>query len=863
MSRTTRRRRSTAFGAGLATLALGAGAALTSPAAARPALPSAAPTAPTPAGPAAGTSGSYLAPYYTAGDLTGDDQITEDDLDRLTAALGLRRGDAGFAAVAKADDDADGVITIADVTAMSQRVIYDDGTFELLEASALDMQAAMNAGVVTSVELTQAYLDRIEAYDTTVVDASSTGRALNSIIATSDVALEAAAASDARRAARGAPRSVLDGVPILLKDNYDTVDLPTTAGCGCWEDNLTEDDAHMVTGLRDAGAVVLGKASLDEFAYGFASQFSAGSPVGESKLVASPYATDRTAGGSSGGTGAAIAANLGALGFGTDTGGSIRVPSTYNQLVGVRPTVGLASRDGIVPLALSQDTGGPMARTVSDAAVALDAVVGTDEADPATAGADAQVPDSYTAYLDPAALEGKHFGYLESMVSPNATVQRLWADAVADLEAMGATVEPISIDGIAGILNEGSGSTNEFKHDLDEYVARHLAPGAAHRSLDDILASGHFVTSRQRTYEQRNAVTEETYESWMASHTAVLAQGKELVTGALDTEDLDALLYPSGTPYGTHSTNMRLSPNTGMPAVTVPMGQATEADGTIPGAGVNLELLGRDFSEGELLGMAYAYEQGTRHRTTPALYGALEGDVFDGTTPGSDPGDGTAKLDAPAWVAAGDRFTVTVDQAAVENAGYALGLGYDPEVVRLLRVSTEDTGYTTVARDDRAGTVSLTHTELGTSPATVGRTTLATYVFQAVGAGRTGFEVTDLTTVDSEGTTTTSAPLEARTAVTRAFSWTKVSAAPHRVMIGRKVRIRVAVRTTADLVPAGTVRVVLGGRVVARAAKLRGGTVVVRAKGRSRGPAVVRATFRPSNGVRASRDSTRIRVVGR
>ncbi|WP_196780934.1 amidase family protein [Nocardioides sambongensis] len=746
---------------------------------------------------------------------------------------------------------------------MAQRVVYDDGSFDLVEASALDMQAAMNAGVVTSVELVQAYLDRIAAYDATVVDTAPGGRALNSIIATSDVALDAAAASDAYRAEHGAPRSMLDGIPILLKDNYDTADLPTTAGCGCWEDNQTEDDATMVAGLREGGAVVLGKASLDEFAYGFASEFSAGSPVGGSKLVASPYVTSRTAGGSSGGTGAAIAANLGAIGFGTDTGGSIRVPSSYNQLVGVRPTVGLASRDGIVPLALSQDTGGPMARTVADAAIALDAVVGTDGADAATAEADSHVPDSYTSYLAPDALEGKHFAYLESMVSSNATVRRLWEQAVADLRAAGATVEPISIDGIAPVLGESSGSTNEFKHDLDEYIANHLDADAANRSLDDILASGHFVTSRRNTYVSRNNVTPETYESWMESHTAVLDGGGELVTSTLDDLDLDALLYPSGTPYGTHSTNLRLSPNTGLPSVTVPMGQATAEDGTITGAGVNLEMLGRDWSEGELLGMAYAYEQATAHRTTPELYGPLAGDTFPGTGADEDAeaGDGTVVIDAPRKVTAGERFTVTVEQAAVDNAGYALTLGYDADAVRLVDTGTEDSGYTTVDRGE--GRVTLTHSELGTSPTTAGATTLASYTFLARSTGRTGFEVSDLQVVDSAGVATSAEAVPVATQVAKARSTTKVSVTPDSVKVGAKVRIRVAVSTAAGLSPRGTVRVAVAGRTVRAAAPLRGGALVVRARVTRPGVTTVKAVYSPSNAVTSSRDTAKVRAKRR
>ncbi|WIB36691.1 amidase family protein [Curtobacterium sp. MCJR17_043] len=567
-----------------------------------------------------------LAPYYTALDLTGDDQVTTADLTVLSDHLGATTADADWSAVSAADTDGDGTITLPDVAGLSQRIIYDDGPFTLVEASTLDMQAAMNAGVTTSAEITQDYLDRIAAYDRTTTDTGTGGRPLNSIVTTNAAALTAAKAADAERAAHGMT-SMLLGVPIALKDNYDTKDMPTTGGCGCWDDNQTTTDAAMVAGLRDAGAVVLAKASLDEFAFGFVSEFSSNQPAGSSLLVASPYVTNQTAGGSSGGTGAAIAANLAGIGFGTDTGGSIRIPSSYNQLVGIRPTVGLASRDGIIPLALSQDTGGPLARSVTDAAVALDAVTGIDAADPVTQGQAGKVPTSYTQFLDPTALQGKRIGYVTSMVGTNRTTARLFAEARATLEAQGATVVPITATPeFNRVLSEGSGSTNEFKHDLDQYVAKHLDPDVTARSLQGILDSGEYVPSRKGTYQQRNAITEAQYQAWAGpegSHTTQIATGKQVVTGMMDAQDLDALVYPSGTPYGTQGTNMRLSPNTGMPAVTVPMGQATAADATITGAGVNLEFLGRSYDEGTVIGLGYGFEQATHARTSPALYPAL------------------------------------------------------------------------------------------------------------------------------------------------------------------------------------------------------------------------------------------------
>lgn len=580
--------------------------------------------------PAATGDGLYLAPRYTEGDLTGDQQIDTDDLDLLVAALGTRSTDAGWAAVAAADYDDDDRITMTDVADLSQRMVYDDGPFELVEATALDMQAAMNAGVTTSVKLTQAYLDRIAAYDAKTF-AGTADRALNSIVTTGGAtALAAAAASDAARAANGGPSSMLDGIPILLKDNYDTEDMPTSAGTGGWKNNQTDDDAFMVAGLRDAGAVILGKASLDEFALGFSSLFSTNSAAGSSLAISSPYDLSKTAGGSSGGTGASIAANLGAIGFGTDTGGSIRVPSSYNQLVGVRPTVGLASRDGIVPLALSQDTGGPMARSVSDAAIALDAVTGVDANDTITSEQTGRVPTSYTSSLDDTALVGKRIGFFTNMVSSNATTVRLFNAAKDELARQGATVVDLGTTptAISTALGEPSGSTNEFKRDLNIYIQEHLDPTVTQRDIASLVAGGQMVPGRSGTYTGRNNITQQQYDTWMGTHTAAIAAGETAVEGILAANDLDALIYPSGTPYGTFSTNMRLSPNTGMPSVTVPMGQAAAGDGTNPtiGAGVNLELLGPAYSEGLLLGLAYDYEQATHHRTTPALFPALEGE---------------------------------------------------------------------------------------------------------------------------------------------------------------------------------------------------------------------------------------------
>lgn len=551
---------------------------------------------------------SFLAPYYTERDLTGDDRVTIEDLDVL----------------------AEGTVDVLDLADLSQRIIYDDGPFEIVEASVVDMQAAMNAGVTTSVEITQEYIDRIAAYDRVTVDPAAGGRPLNSIITVGEqTALTAAAVADSIRAESGMT-SMLLGVPIALKDNYDTYDMPTTAGCGCWNLNQTTSDATMVEGLRADGAVILAKASMDEFAIGLTSRFSAFQEPGTALDVASPLSTSMTSGGSSGGVGASISANLAGVGFGTDTGGSIRVPSTYNSLVGVRPTVGLASRDGIVPLALSQDTGGPMARSVTDAAVALDAVVGVDEGDPVTATQAGQVPESYTSYLDADSLEGTRIGYVASMFGTNTGTLALWDETRALLKAKGASVvevTPPDLDAWNAVLAEGSGSGPEFNHDLQIYIDSYLNPDVTARSLQEISESDNTVPNRSvNPYGLRAAVTPEEYDAWAGAdgtHTLQLAAGKELVTGIMDAMDLDALVYPSGDPYRTIGRNMRLGPNTGLPAVTVPMGWVEGTGGAASG-NVNLEWLGRDFAEGTLLGLAYSFEQATEARTSPTLFGPLQ-----------------------------------------------------------------------------------------------------------------------------------------------------------------------------------------------------------------------------------------------
>ncbi|MFC5653858.1 amidase family protein, partial [Paenibacillus solisilvae] len=289
---------------------------------------------------------------------------------------------------------------------LSQQAIYNDGDFQLVEARVIDAQASMEAGKLTAVELTQKYLDRIAAYDKATVNGDP-ATALNSIIEVNDHALQDAAKLDAEREQSG-PRSLLHGIPVIVKDNFNTADIATTVGCKCLDGFLPENDAEMVEKLRDAGAIVLAKANLTEFASGYSGQSSY-------MRSSNAYLSGGESGGSSAGTGAAIAANLGMIGLGSDTGGSIQVPGAYQGLADVYQSFGLVSREGIAPLAGDQDRGGPLTRTLDDSVIMLDLYAGTDPEDPTTANADAERELSYAAALDKNGLKGARIGYVSTI----------------------------------------------------------------------------------------------------------------------------------------------------------------------------------------------------------------------------------------------------------------------------------------------------------------------------------------------------------------------------------------------------------------------------------------------------------------
>lgn len=316
------------------------------------------------------------------------------------------------------------LLTVA-VHIAQTRVLAQSSFFRLEEATVANINQAFDTGALTSEQLVQLYLNRINTYD-------QAGPALNSIITVNPNALQTAKELDQERRLKG-PRSILHGIPVILKDNYDTFDLPTTAGSAVLADSIPPDDAFITKQLRDTGAIILAKANMSEFAAGV----PGGSLVG---LTRNPYQSQRSPAGSSGGTGAAIAANFGVIGTGSDTGGSIREPAAANGLVGIKPKLGLTSRDGIIPLALSFDVGGPMTRTVEDAAYTLGVITGVDPADPATSASDDKFFRDYSQFLQRGALKGARIGVARDFFGGNREVDQLIETAIAKLEELGATI---------------------------------------------------------------------------------------------------------------------------------------------------------------------------------------------------------------------------------------------------------------------------------------------------------------------------------------------------------------------------------------------------------------------------------------
>jgi amidase len=491
----------------------------------------------------------------------------------------------------------------------------------------VELQQQMASGALTARGLAERYLERIESLD-------RAGPAINSVIELNPQALSLAEGLDEERRLKG-PRGPLHGLPVLIKDNIDTADeMSTTAGSLALAGSRPGPDAFVARKLREAGAVILGKTNLSEWA-NFRSTHSSSGWSSRGGQTRNPYALDRSPSGSSSGSAAAVAANLCAVAVGTETDGSIISPSQANGLVGIKPTLGLISRAGIVPIAHSQDTAGPMARCVADAAALLGVLAGVDPNDPATDASRGQTVADYTQFLDPGGLRGARLGVARNFFGFNPRVDRVMEAALAVLKELGAElVDPANFDA-ANLLAMDEGELEvllyEFKADLNSYLAG-LGAGAPVHSLAEIIEFNerhaqqvmpYFGQERMLAAEAKGPLTDDKYvEARARCRRLSRAEGIDaLLNQHGQGEPLDAIIAPSGGPAwlvdwvdGDHYGGGSSSPAAvaGYPSITVPAGQ-------VFGLPVGISFIGAAFQEPKLIRLAYAFEQASRARRPPRL----------------------------------------------------------------------------------------------------------------------------------------------------------------------------------------------------------------------------------------------------
>ena len=463
-----------------------------------------------------------------------------------------------------------------------------EGLVDLETATIPELNALLDSGRLSSVQLTQLYLERIAAYD-------EGGPHLNSILSLDPDALDVARDLDRERR-RSGPRGPLHGIPVLLKDNIDTGDLPTTAGSVIWAGSVPPDDATITARLREAGAIILGKTTLSEYA----NFLTSGMPNGYSSWGGqglNPYDLDAGTSGSSSGSAVAAAASMAAAVIGTETSGSILSPSRANSVTALKPTLGLVSRDGIVPIAESQDTAGPMVRNVTDLAITLGALTGVDPKDPRTAESAGEFSTDYTQFLDDEALAGARIGYVTNYDNLNDDEEEVLGAAIAELEAQGATVVEVEVNA----QNHPNVLFYEFKRDMNAYLAERGGPVG---SLAELIAVNEANAREAIKYGQSLFLAAEAIdlEAQRESYEQNLANGKAATQGAIDdtlaANDLDALVFPQQSPAG-------LAARAGYPSLIVPVGYLAD-DGWEP---AGMTFVGTAWSEPELLGFAYDYEQ--------------------------------------------------------------------------------------------------------------------------------------------------------------------------------------------------------------------------------------------------------------
>ncbi|MCH9672193.1 MAG: amidase [Gammaproteobacteria bacterium] len=486
-------------------------------------------------------------------------------------------------------------------------------SFSFEEATVSTVHAAIASGELTFVALTDYYLRRIEAYD-------QQGPTLNALVSVNPRAREIAAEMDAEFARTGIAGRSLLGIPVVLKDNYDTYDMRTTGAAEALSTSTPPDDAFVVARLRAAGALIIAKSNLTELALGGTTVSSLG---GQTR---NPYDLSRTPGGSSGGTGVAVAADFGLLGTGSDTGQSIRSPASANSLVGIRATRGLVSRDGIIPISFTQDEAGPIVRTVEDAARMLDVMAGYDPADPITAFGVGHVPNSYTDFLDINGLGGARIGLLEDLQGTAAVheeVNAIVESSVEHMRRLGATVIPFRIPDFEAVSRDLTVQPFEFKVAFNRYLES-LGSAAPVKSLAEFIASGGIYPPFRERYEQTQALqdplNDPEYRDRLLRHNAL----RQAVMTAMADNELNAILYPHQqrlvVPIGEEQVerNGVLSNSTGFPALTFQGGFSAPTEAAPIGVPIGIELLGPAWSEPTLIRLAYAFEQDVQIRRRPA-----------------------------------------------------------------------------------------------------------------------------------------------------------------------------------------------------------------------------------------------------
>ncbi|WP_455210371.1 amidase family protein [Kaarinaea lacus] len=501
--------------------------------------------------------------------------------------------------------------------AVVERVPTDQSSaeFSLIETTVAKVHRALQTGRLNCKSLVSQYLARIDQYDQQTQ--------LNAIVMVNPNAISKAKALDAEYEQSSQLRP-LHCVPVILKDNFDTADMPTAAGSMVLENSIPPDDAYVVNALRKAGAIILAKSNMAEWA--FSPYYTISSTRGETRNA---YDLQRVPAGSSGGTASAVAANFGLVGMGSDTGNSIRGPSSHLALVGIRSTIGVVSRDGVIPLLYNRDVAGPMTRTVEDTARVLTIIAGPDPADPASEVAKAYIPTSYLDYLDPNGLKGAKIGVLRALSNTDTTdfeIAELFDKAIEDIKRLGAEIiDPFEIPDLER-LTKATGFCSRFRYDINQYFAS-LGNSAPVKHLQEVADQSRYHKLSQGAFKWAMSVEvtpEEQETPCVDVHGDPRRKAlRDAVVQSMDALGVDALIYPTWnnpprrlgdleSPHGNNSPI--IAPHADQPAITVPMGFTSNQ---LP---AGLQIMGRPYSEAMLIKFAFAYEQATLHRKPPALF---------------------------------------------------------------------------------------------------------------------------------------------------------------------------------------------------------------------------------------------------